>query len=91
MSTNGTDSTPLFSAQFEQAADACAVISAEVDVLLAVEPVEDIERVHVLVARMAVLVALARRVEAADTVRDTWDHFTVTAEETALIADPLAA
>ena len=91
MSTNGTDSTPLFSALFEQAADACAVISAEVDALLAVEPVEDIERVHVLVARMAVLVALARRVEAADTVGDTWDHFTVSPEESAALADPLAA
>jgi hypothetical protein len=40
---------------------------------------------------MAVLVALARRVEAADTVGDTWDHFTVTAEEQGLLADPLAA
>lgn len=89
--TNAEASSPLFSAQFEQAADACAVISAEVDVLLAVEPVEDIDRVHVLVARMAVLVALARRVEAADTVGDTWDHFTVTSEETALLADPLGA
>ena len=90
MSTNGTDSTPLFSALFEETVTACAVISGEVDTLLAVEPVEDIERVHVLVAHMAVLVALARRVEAADTVGDTWDHFTVTAEESALLADPLA-
>jgi hypothetical protein len=39
---------------------------------------------------MTVLVALAGRVEAADVVGDTWDHFTLTAEETAVLADPLA-
>ena len=91
MSTNGTDSTPLFSALFEEIVTACANVSAAADVLMAAEPVTEFDRVQVLVDRMAVLVALARRVEAADTVGDTWDHFTGTAEEQGLLADPLAA
>ncbi len=90
MSTNGSQSTPLFSALFDEIVTACASVSAAADVLMLADPVTEFERVQVLVDRMTVLVALAGRVEAADVVGDTWDHFTLTAEETAVLADPLA-
>ena len=89
MSTNGTDSTPLFSALFAQIVDACATVSAAADVLMAAEPVTEFERVQVLVDRMSVLVALAGRVEQMDVLGDTFDHLVLTAEESALLADPL--
>ena len=91
MSTNGTDSTPLFSALFEEIVTACANVSAAADVLMAAEPVTEFDRVQVLVERMRVLVELAGRVESMDVVGDTFDHLVLTAEESALLADPLAA
>ncbi len=91
MSTNGITSSALFTALFDEIVDACATVSAAADVLMLAEPVTEFERVQVLVDRMRVLVALAGRVEAADVVGDTWDHFALTAEESALLADPLAA
>ena len=90
MSTNGTESTPLFSALFDEIVDACANVSAAADVLMAAEPVTEFDRVQVLVERMRVLVELAGRVEQMDVLGDTFDHLVLTAEESALLADPLA-
>ncbi len=91
MSTNGNTSTPLFSALFDEVVTACASVSAAADVLMLAEPVTEFDRVQVLVDRMRVLVALARRVEEMDVAGDTFDHLTLTEEESALLADPLAA
>ena len=91
MSTNGNTSTPAFSALFEEIVTACANVSAAADVLMAADPVTEFDRVQVLVDRMRVLVELAGRVESMDVVGDTYDHLVLTAEEQALIADPLAA
>ncbi len=91
MSTNGSQSTPLFSALFDEIVDACATVSAAADVLMLADPVTEFYRVQVLVDRMRVLVALAVRVEQMDVAGDTFDHLTLSAEESALLADPLAA
>ena len=58
---------------------------------MAADPVTEFDRVQVLVERMRVLVALAGRVEQMDVLGDTYDHLVLTAEESALLADPLAA
>ena len=89
MSTNGTDSTVLFSNLFAQIVDACANVSAAADVLMSADPVTDFDRIQVMVERMRVLVELARRVEEMDVLGDTYDHLVLTAEESALLADPL--
>ncbi len=91
MSTNGITSSALFTALFDEIVDACASVSAAADVLMAAEPVTEFDRVQVLVDRMTVLVELARRVEEMDVAGDTFDHLALTAEESALLADPLAA
>ena len=91
MSTNGTESTVLFANLFDEIVTACANVSAAADVLMAAEPVTEFDRVQVLVERMRVLVELAGRVESMDVLGDTFDHLVLTAEEAALIADPLAA
>lgn len=88
--TNGNTSTPLFSALFDEIVDACAIISAAADLLMLAEPVTEFDRVQVLVERMRVLVALAGRVEQMDVAGDTFDHLTITEEESAVLADPLA-
>ena len=89
--TNAEASTPLFSALFEEIVTACANVSAAADVLMAADPVTEFDRVQVLVERMRVLVELAGRVESMDVLGDTFDHLVLTAEESALLADPLAA
>jgi hypothetical protein len=91
MSTNGITSSALFTALFDEVVDACATVSAAADLLMLADPVTEFDRVQVLVDRMRVLVALARRVEEMDVAGDTFDHLTLTAEESALLADPLAA
>ncbi len=91
MSTNGITSSALFTALFDEIVDACATVSAAADVLMAADPVTQFDRVQVLVERMRVLVALARRVEEMAVAGDTFDHLVLTAEESALLADPLAA
>lgn len=91
MSTNGTESGTLFANLFAQIVTTCDTISDAANVLMAAEPVTEIERVQVLVERMRVLTACASRIEAQDTAGDCFWQFALTAEESAIIAYPLAA
>lgn len=89
--TNGTESSTQFANFFAQLVTTCGTLSDAANVLMAADPVTEIERVHVLNQRTRILVALAVRIEQMDKAGDTFCHLSYTAEELAVIADPLGA